>query len=466
MEKKRRNSGMWENEFEDISSHSQSEWNRRTRPVPEGRSPRPSEGRRPRPVRTDRPARRPDPDWEIPEWEVSDRNRRPRAGIPERTSPGRERSRNAERPGRPPSRSAPPPRKRAKKPLSAGARKAVMAFTVLIMAGATALLAIFLLFKVSDIQITGDVVEGYQNADILEICGYEIGDNLFFLSTKDKEKKLMEQLPYIGKAEISRHLPGTLEIRLTAAEVSACVSSGGSWLYVSGEGKILEKQEKPKSGTLQILGLAPIDAAPGQMVRVEDENAQTAYQTILAVLTELGTAADFTRLDLSDLSDIRLIYQDRIEFQLGNVLELRYKIELGCRSLAELGAGVKGVMDLAYADETKRAVFTAGAVDSAASQAPAGSQEGQAASPSPSPSSSPRTDGIPDDVYTGDDTGNDADSTDGGTADDWSGDDGDTDGWDEPGDSWDNDAGDSEDDAGDSGDGDNWDDPDGETDNE
>jgi len=330
-----------------------------------------------------------------------------------------------------------------------------MAFTVLVMAAATALLAIFLLFKVSDIQITGDVIEGYQNADILEICGYEIGDNLFFLSTGDKEEKLMKQLPYIGEAEISRHLPGTLEIHLTAAEVTACVSDGSSWLYVSVEGKILEKQENPKSGTLQIMGLAPIDAEPGQMVQVEDENAQTAYRTILAVLAELGTAADFTRLDLSNLSDIRLVYQDRIEFQLGNVLELKYKIELGCRSLAELGAEAKGVMDLAYADETKRAVFTAGAVVSAVSQAPAGSQGGQAVSPSPSPSPGPRTDGIPDDAYTGDDTGGDAgDSTDDGNG--WSDDDADTGDWVEPEDT-------GNDDTGDPGDGGNWDDPDGET---
>lgn len=459
MEKKRRNSGMWENDFEDISSHSQNDPNRRPRPVPESRAPRPAENRPS--SRNSRPPRRPDPDWEVPEWELSDRNRRPRAGPDRpggRTSPASQR-----RGGRPGPRPAPPPRKRTKKPLSAGARKAVMAFTVLVMAAATALLAIFLLFKVSDIQITGDVIEGYQNADILEICGYEIGDNLFFLSTKDKEKKLMEQLPYIGEAKISRHLPGTLEIHLTAAEIAACVSGGSSWFYVSGEGKILEKQDEPKSGALQIMGLAPLDAEPGQMVRVEDDNAQTAYRTILAALTELGTAGDFTRLDLSDLSDIRLIYQDRIEFLLGNVLELQYKVELGCRSVAELGAGETGVMDLAYADETKRAIFTAGAIDAAASQAPAEPQ--QAVSPSPSPSSSPRTDGIPDDVYTGGDTGGDTGDT-GGTdggddpADDWGGGDtGDTDNWDEPEDTWDTEDGG----TGDTGDGDTWDDPNGET---
>lgn len=432
MEKRRRNSGMWENDFEDISSHSQSEPNRRPRPAPGSSAPRPAGNRR--------PARRPDPDWEIPEWEVSDRNRRPRAGSSGRTGPGGPNQRRSGNAGRPPSKSAPPPRKRTKKPMSAGARKVLIAFTVLFMAGATALLAVFLLFKVSDIQVTGDVIEGYEDSDILEICGYKVGDNLIFLSTRDKEEKLIEQIPYVGGVEIFRHLPGTLEIHLTAAEVTACVSSGSSWLYVSREGKILEKQEEPKSGTLQIMGLTPLDTEPGQMVRMEDENAQEAYRAILAALAELGAAGDFTRLDLSNLSDIRLIYQDRIEFQLGNVLELDYKIELGCRSVAELGAGETGVMDLTYAGETKRAIFTAGDFASAASQTPADPQGDQAVSPSSSPSSSPRTDGIPDNVYTG------GDSTDGGdeSADGWSGSDTDTGNWDGTDDG-------------------TWDDPDGET---
>ncbi len=418
MAKKKKNDSLWETDFEDISSDS------RGGPVRSPRSPagirsndpkiRPGEplsrsARRPvspeRPVRSGRQAgysRRAEPDWEIPEWEISNRPRRPRP-RPASSGPSGPRGTSSSR-GRDTGRPA-PRKKRGKMPMGAGLRKAVAAFTVLVMAAATALLAVFLLFKVSDIQVTGDVIEGYENADILAICGYKTGDNLFFVSTRDKEETLKEQLPYIGSVKISRHLPGTLEIHLTATEISACISSGGSWLCVDGEGKILEQRESPQNSVLQISGLTA-SGEPGQLLQVEDEEARTACADILAAVTELNAVQDFTRLDLSDLSDIRLIYQERIEFQLGNFLELRYKIELGLRSLAKLEAGQKGVMDLSYAGDTKRAVFTEGEISTAAS--PAAPQTGGEDAPQPAstpePSSDdPRTEGIPDQPYTGGD---------------------------------------------------------------
>lgn len=371
-----RKNNIWE--FEDISSSSLTERSRRPntdyesrpqrRPQPQGSRPRSIDNRRPpqrppvsqRPPqqRQIRPQRRPEPEWSVPEWELYERNRRPRAGPDDRP-----RSRRPEQ--------RPQPRKRQKKPMSRGARKAFSTVIVLLMAGITVFLAVFLLFKISEIEVTGDIIDGLDSSTVIEICGYEIGDNLVLAPTADKEEQLKKQVPYIADVKISRHLPGTLEINLTAAQVAACMTNGSEWLYVSAEGKILEKQSAPKSGVMQIIGLQAATGEPGEYVIVEEDNAQLAYTTILSALADLGTGGDFTKLDLSDLSNITMLYQDRIEFKLGNVLELEYKISLGCRSVTELAAGEQGVMDLSGADETKRAVFTAGTVEpSASSQQP------------------------------------------------------------------------------------------------
>lgn len=448
MAKKRKNSGMWEDDFEDISSFSQNDPPLRTAPAPERRAPRLVENR---------PSRPPAPDWEIPEWELQ--SRRSREGQ-RRTSPRRPNP-EGDRPGQRRERPAPQPRKRSGKPMGAGARRIMVALTVLVMAAATALLAVFLLFKVSDIQITGDVIEGCENADILAVCGYQTGDNLFFISTRSKEKLLKEKFPYIGEAEITRHLPGTLEIKLTKAKAAACLSSGGSWLLVSEGGKVLEKRGEPVSGVLQVFGLTLPELEAGQTIQLKEPKKQepdesgpassgaesssaskegqlkqeqaaeqkaygayTAYQTIISTLNELSASEDFggldfsgfTTLNLSDLSDIRLVYQERIEFQLGSALELYYKVRLGCTAAKELSAGEKGVMDLTYAHETKRAFFTAGAIAPSVSQAAGQQQNGgaQQASPSPSPSpkaDDPRNEGIPDKPFTGED--NDTDGGDG-----------------------------------------------------
>lgn len=411
MAKKERKGGMWENDFEDISSnsHSASAAPRRPRPVRENRSAYSREERRPA-----RPARRPPPDWELPEWEIQNRRRPPERG---RT--------NFDRPRRPEPlerRPSPPAKKRGKKPVQTGVRKAIVAFTVLFMTAVTVLLAIFLLFKVSVVEVTGDGTEKYGIDEILRVSGCKTGENLVFLPSGSREKALKERLPYIGEVEFIRHFPGTLEIHVTAAQVAACVSSGGNWLYVNDSGKILETQNTPENGILQILGLIPLDTEPGEYLRLEDSNAQAACNTVLHTVAELEKTKEFTKVDISNLSDIRLVYQNRIEFQLGSVLELDYKIELGCRALEKLEAGARGVMDLSHADTTKRAIFTSGEIGTAPVQPSAQPNQNDAAAPvssspggkegangssasepggEPEPSGNPRTEGIPDEVFTG-----------------------------------------------------------------
>ena len=74
-----------------------------------------------------------------------------------------------------------------------GLRRLLMLGTLLAMLAVTCLLAISLLFKISEITVTGDLV--YQTQDILNLCDYQIGDNLFFVTTADRVKKLKSQRP-------------------------------------------------------------------------------------------------------------------------------------------------------------------------------------------------------------------------------------------------------------------------------
>lgn len=335
-------------------------------------------------------------------------------GRPRRPSGGPESRRNPTPPRK--------PRPKARNPIGGKARRMIVAVTVLSMAVITALLCIFLLFKVSEIQITGDKV--YEDSAILNICGYRAGDNLVFLTTADREKALKEQLPYIAEVEISRHLPGTLEIHITGAQVASCVSSGGSWLYASGGGKILERKDAPKDGVMQVVGLVPLDTEPGQNIRVEDEGVMSAYQEIVSRLVELKVVEKFTKLDLSDPFDIRLWYEDRVEFKLGNAAELSYKVEFGCRLVEDptkIGLKDRGILDLSYADVNRSHFEMETATPSPSPDAPA-SSGGDGAS-----SASGGRDGIPDSLFTGssDEAGDGADPGDGGDTGD-SGDAGDT----------------------------------------
>lgn len=295
-----------------------------------------------------------------------------------------------EGPGRP---RREPPRK-GRKPLGKTARRVTLLLAVLAMAAVTALLCVFLLFKVADIQVTGDLV--YSQEEVLALCDYAIGDNLLFAPTQSQEERLESQLPYVEDAEVIKHFPNTLEIRITAAQTAASVSSGGGWLYVSSQGKILELGAEPAAATMQVTGFVSTATQPGQYLQAEDATALSALQEILTALTDREMITQCTRLDLTDLYDIRLWYQDRVECKLGSTAELTYKLDFAYDALINpttenrIGDKETGVLDLSYAADAHKAGFEAGPVD------PAGSASSATASSTPEGEGTDTTDGTTD----------------------------------------------------------------------
>ena len=298
---------------------------------------------------------------------------RPARGRPFRPegSPGRS-PRARPEPPRPRRPREPEPRKRPRKPLGKGARRLLLGITLLVMAAVTAALCVFLLFKIRLIQVTGDPV--YAASEILDLCGFKEGENLVFLVTEGKEELLEEKLPYIEEAQIRRNFPSTLEIHIIAAQQAACVAGGGQWYLVSGSGKLLEEAAQPPEGVMEVTGVTLKDPVLGQPVQAEDENALGALREILGSLKELGCAGDFTSLDLTDLYNITMLYQDRILFQLGSTVELAYKMDLAMsKVLPQMDGDETGVLDLSLAADVKRAYFTEGPIE--ATPAPSQGEE-------------------------------------------------------------------------------------------
>ena len=346
--------------------------------------------------------------------------------------------------GRPPARRRPPgppggsgrrpprrePPRKGRKPLGKTARRVTLLLAVLAMAAVTALLCVFLLFKVSSLQVTGDLV--YSQEEVLALCDYALGDNLLFAPTQSQEERLESQLPYVEDAQVIKHFPNTLEIRITAAQTAASVSSGGGWLYVSSQGKILELGAEPAAATMQVTGFVSTATQPGQYLQAEDATALSALQEILTALTDREMITQCTRLDLTDLYDIRLWYQDRVECKLGSTAGLTYKLDFAYDALINpttenrVGDKETGVLDLSYAADAHKAGFEAGPVDpegSASSAAASSTPEGEGTDTADGTSgdttgdtSGGRGDDIPDSPFTtGDSAATGSDSADSGS---------------------------------------------------
>lgn len=435
---------MWDNgDFEDINSHStgeppqrdplaefgepareaaeRREAQKQRREQANGRAPA---GKRRAPKAEAKKGKAPSGGRPSRKGQASTERRRPRAG--EATN-GRGDS------PRPRSRPEPQPRKR-KKPMSLFRRRLLIVLGLLAMVFVTLFLAESLLLRVTSVRVTGDAV--YPEEQILSICGYKTGDNLLFIPTTDREEKLQTQLPYIGKAKVSRRIPGAVVVEITAARPVCCLQAGGGWYVLDSEGKVLEARADPLQGLLQVTGLSPYAAQPGLLLGLEDETQLQVLREILETIDELGAAEQFTRLDMADMEHISLWYQDRVECLLGENTELAHKIQYGyglfdTSKEKTIQPGETGQLDLTYLPENKTAYFNAG--EPLFTPVP---------SPSPSPTPAPESaEPPPEDDTQWEEPEDDAqweepddEPDEGDDAGDWNGDDenGDQDDWEEP----------------------------------
>ena len=125
---------------------------------------------------------------------------------------------------------------------------------------------------------------------------------------------------------------------------------------------------------MQITGLTLKDPVVGSTLQVEDASVQQALETILSTLVDLGGVGEFTALDLTDLYNITLSYQDRVMFQLGNTVDLEYKLTYGYGLVTStdpvhIAQDEYGTLDLTLAGDVKKAYFTESAGSSVSSAA-------------------------------------------------------------------------------------------------
>jgi len=317
-------------------------------------------------------------------------------------------------PARPPGsdeRRAPAARKkkRKKRRIPRSLRHFLIVAGFLITIAATILVAVTLVFKVDTITVTGSTV--YSDTEILSICDYHLGDSLFFLSTTDKEEKLRTELPYVEQAKITRKIPGTVLVEITTVKVVASISYEGKYIYTDSFGKVAELNQTAKEGSILAKGLELSPPVTGTHFQAADTNKQTAYFEIMNQILESEATEEITEIDLQDIYDIKIIYQNRIEFQMGNAADLPFKLRFALSAVTDkVSANAKGSLNLSLAKETNRATWNAdysgsygGTVNSP--------NTGEAVTYEPFASNPGRGGDIPNAPYTGKASGEDSGSS-------------------------------------------------------
>lgn len=177
------------------------------------------------------------------------------------------------------------------------------------------ILVLTMFFNINEITVTGDTV--YSAEDVTAKSGVSIGDNLIFVSKDEINEKISTELPYVDYVKIKRHLPSGLEIIITKTEAKYAVIQDGYYTLIDKNGKVLEKGLEFIGENITLLNMGEIISAEiGYEIKPENDKVFDKLVLISTSCDECGLE-DVSSIDLSDIYNIKLVYQGRITLELG-----------------------------------------------------------------------------------------------------------------------------------------------------
>lgn len=181
-----------------------------------------------------------------------------------------------------------------------------------------------LFFNVETFKVSG--VTKYDQEQMLAAVALKKGDNLFKIDVKEVEKTLSNLMVYADEVKVRRKLPSTLLITVVEAVPKYNLEHNGGFCIISESGKILETGlSAPQDGLLNVTGFEIKNAVANAKL----ESSDSLKARILNDINENLVSMKFDgidKVDLTDRTDIKLFYNDRIEIQLGSSYDISYKL--------------------------------------------------------------------------------------------------------------------------------------------
>lgn len=197
---------------------------------------------------------------------------------------------------------------------------------VLIVLIIFSVLSVTVLFNIETAVVIGSSI--YTADEIISVSGIEGGDNMIRKNLGKAEDAITSELIYIEEARIKRKLPSSVEIVIVPCVETASLQDEGGFMIVSETGKILRISEEPAEDTQVFYGANPAEELKiGDTFRSEDE-AKTDVVYKLMGLAENKFVSGITSFDVNDRLNIRCVYDNRIDIELGVITDVDYKFKV------------------------------------------------------------------------------------------------------------------------------------------
>lgn len=216
--------------------------------------------------------------------------------------------------------------------------------------------AFTLFFKIDNIYVVG--YDEYDTQNIINLSGIKRGSNLLLFDKSAAQKIIHKSLPYAEHVEIKKKLPSSIEINIKKAEKSFSVNSQDQFLIISSCGRILEETEDVHENILIIKGMELLSYNIGDYIQYKNLQVENTLNKIKESINSINFLG-VTLIDVSNLNEIILNYENRVDIKIGNSDDIAYKI-LTAKEILEskIGKLEKGTLNVSGIKYDNKSYFT------------------------------------------------------------------------------------------------------------
>lgn len=205
-------------------------------------------------------------------------------------------------------------------------------------------------FSIKEVRITGN--EQVSEDQLRSYLSFTEGDNIF-LFNKSKCKNTILDNHYIQSVNINRILPSTVEITVNEYKLRGYIPYSGSYLYIDGEGRVLDIQKETSKSLPVVEGLKFNNVSVGEILKVDNPSAFETMVHLSKLFEKYELLSDVIRVDLTDVSDIHL-YTGNVDINFGSFDDANRKLLMLIEVLKTFDTSVPGTINLTADKATYR----------------------------------------------------------------------------------------------------------------
>ena len=180
---------------------------------------------------------------------------------------------------------------------------------------------------------------------------------------KQKQQRLkirntLKTIPYIDTVDVQKRLfPPSVKVTVTEYTPSAYIKIDGKTLLVNSELRVLTDTGNNGETLPTVTGLTVTDYKLGEILKTDENEKFDITKISLSTLEATGILDKVIEINVTDVTDITMNYDNRITVQCGTQLDLERKIRLFRETVMSnsLTENARGTMDLS---ESGKAIYT------------------------------------------------------------------------------------------------------------